>query len=237
MISRYFLYFILLPALLPVFIIFKYVYGLDKVEREPLGFVLKVLIYGAIFSLPCAGVERFLSGVLPAFFNVETVKYAFIENTVGVALVEELSKWLVFMFLVWKNNNFDYRYDGIVYAVSASLGFAALENVLYVINFGTGISIGRAIFAIPGHTTFGVFMGYFLSRAKHYDLHGNQFASNLLKLFSIAVPALIHGCYDALLSDQVAVAGYQWIFYIFVIFLDVWAWQVIKQEFRTDRRL
>lgn len=231
------LYFILIPALLPVFLIFKYVYGLDKVEREPAGFVLKVLIYGAIFSLPCAGVESFLSGFLSEFYDVGTVKYAFIDNTVGVALVEELSKWLVFMFLVWKNDNFDYRYDGIVYAVSASLGFAALENILYVITYGTGVSIGRALFSIPGHTTFGVFMGYFLSRAKSHSLHHHGIRETILKLFALFIPMIIHGCYDFLLSEQIAAMDCQYYFYIYVILLDVFAWKIIHHEFRTDRRL
>lgn len=234
---RYILYFILIPALLPVFLILRYIYTLDKVEREPMGFVLKVLIYGAIFSIPCAGIERFLGSVIKSFYDTETIRFAWIDNTVGVALVEEFSKWLVFMLLVWKNENFDYRYDGIVYAVSASLGFAALENILYVISFGSGVSIGRAIFAIPGHTTFGVFMGYYLSRAKHFSLHYKSIRENICKILSLALPMVIHGCYDFLLSDQVGAAGYQYIFYLYVLFLDLWAWQVIKHEFRTDRHL
>lgn len=234
---RYILYFILIPALLPVFLIFKYVYGLDKVEREPIGLVLKVLIYGAIFSLPCAGVERFLMNLLPNFYSPETIEFAFMENTVCVALVEELSKYLVIMLIVWKNRNFDYRYDGIVYAVTASLGFAALENILYVITYGTGVSIGRALFSIPGHTTFGVFMGYFLSRAKSHWLHHHQIRETILKLFALFIPMIIHGCYDFLLSEQVAAMGCQYYFYIYVILLDVFAWKIIHHEFRTDRRL
>lgn len=234
---RYILYFILIPALLPVFLIFKYIYGLDKVEREPMGFVLKVLLWGAVFSIPCAVVERFAISFIQAFYDIESVKYAFMENTFGVALVEELSKWLVLMILVWRNNNFDYRYDGIVYATTASLGFAALENILYVVNFGTGVSIGRAIFAIPGHTTFGVFMGFFLSRAKTQELDNREFLKLILLLFSLAIPMLIHGCYDFLLSDQVEVIGYRWFFYIYVALLDLFAWKIIRHEFKTDHRL
>ena len=230
-------YFILLPALLPVFLILRYVYLLDRNEREPLGFVLKVVMYGAIFSVPCAAAERFLVPLIGIFYNPATIQYAWMENTVGVALVEEFSKWLVLMLIVWENKNFDYRYDGIVYAVSASLGFAALENLLYVLNYGTGVSIGRAIFAIPGHATFGVFMGFFLSRAKNFWLDGKTRRMKFCKLFALCIPMLIHGAYDFLLSEQVAATGYQYIFYIYVILLDYFAWRVIKHEFRTDRRL
>ncbi|MCI6892324.1 MAG: PrsW family glutamic-type intramembrane protease [Treponema sp.] len=202
-----------------------------------MGLVLKVLLWGAVFSIPCAVVERFAISFIQAFYDIESVKYAFMENTFGVALVEELSKWLVLMILVWRNNNFDYRYDGIVYATTASLGFAALENILYVVNFGTGVSIGRAIFAIPGHTTFGVFMGFFLSRAKTQELDNREFLKLILLLFSLAIPMLIHGCYDFLLSDQVAVIGYRWFFYIYVALLDLFAWKIIRHEFKTDHRL
>lgn len=234
---RWILYFILIPALLPVVLILRYVYLLDKNEREPLNFVLKVVLFGAIFSIPCAGIERFMVSVIQSFYDTETIEYAWMENTFGVALVEEFSKWLVLMIFVWKNQNFDYRYDGIVYAVSASLGFAALENILYVVSYGTGVSIGRAIFAIPGHTTFGVFMGYFLSRAKTAWIDNKNSKMNFLKLLALAVPMIIHGIYDFLLSSQVAAAGYQGVFYAYVIFLDIFAWRMIKHEFKTDRRL
>ncbi len=231
------LYFILIPALLPVVLILRYVYLLDKNEREPLGFVLKIVLLGAVFSIPCAAVERFMMSLIASVYDPATIDYAWMENTVGVALVEEFSKWLVLMLFVWKNKNFDYRYDGVVYAVSASLGFAALENILYVISYGTGVSIGRAIFAIPGHATFGVFMGYWLSRAKTCWLDGKIIRMRICKLFSLAIPMLIHGAYDFLLSEQVAELGGQTLFYIYVILLDFFAWRVIKHEFRTDRML
>ena len=175
--------------------------------------------------------------LIGSFYDPATINFAWMENTVGVALVEELSKWLVLMLIVWKNQNFDYRYDGIVYAVSASLGFAALENILYVLSYGTGVSIGRAIFAIPGHATFGVFMGYFLSRAKTFWIDDKRIRMTICKLLALALPMLIHGCYDFLLSEQVSALGYQYIFYLYVLLLDIFAWKVIKHEFRTDRRL
>ncbi len=231
------LYFILIPALLPVFLILRYVYLLDRNEREPLGFVLKVVLFGAIFSIPCAGAERFLIAFISEYYDPATIEFAWMENTVGVALVEEFSKWLVLMLIVWKNKNFDYRYDGIVYAVSASLGFAALENILYVVSYGTGVSLGRALFAIPGHATFGVFMGYWLSRAKTFWLDNKSFRMKICKLFSLGIPMLIHGFYDFLLSEQVSAAGLQQAFFIYVILLDFFAWRVIKHEFRTDRML
>lgn len=231
------LYFVLIPALLPVFIILRYVYRLDRNEREPLGFVLKVFVLGALFSLPCIGVESFMTSILSSIYDPETIEFAWMDNVFGIALVEELSKWLVLMFFVWKNKNFDRRYDGVIYAVTASLGFAALENVLYISSYGTEISFGRAIFAIPGHATFGVYMGYWLSRAKTFWLDRKKIRMRICKFFSICVPMFIHGIYDFLLSDQVKEFGLQSVFLWYVLLLDLFAWRVIKHEFRTDRIL
>ena len=155
------------------------------------------------------------------------------ENIVGVALIEELSKYIVFMKIIWKNDNFDYKYDGIVYAVAASLGFAALENVLYLISFGTDISLGRALFAIPGHATFGIFMGYFLSRAKKKFCENKDFGTKRLRLKALFVPTIIHGIYDFLLDDLLQ-EEYFYLFFIFVIILDIVAICTIVRESKTD---
>ncbi|MCQ2592315.1 MAG: PrsW family glutamic-type intramembrane protease [Treponema sp.] len=225
---------VLAPALLPVVFVFFYVYKKDKTEKEPLGFVLKVLIWGAIFSIPCAFIELRLENLLKGVLDESTVKYAFWENTVGVALVEEFSKWLVIMIFVWKNDNFDYSYDGIVYATTASLGFAALENVMYIISFGSSVSLGRAIFSIPGHATFGVFMGGYLSRGKKRFL--DKWPAVLPRVMALVVPTIIHGIYDFLLSEQLP-EEYNYVFFVYVLVLDFMAWRKIKRGARKDKPL
>lgn len=230
-------YFILLPALLPVLLVFRYVYKKDRTEREPLGFVLFVLLMGAVFA-PLAGIlEKIALQIINQYYTPETLDYEKIHNFLGVGLIEEFIKLSVLMIFVWRSPKFDYRYDGIVYAVASSLGFAALENVLYVIQFGTQVSIGRAIFAIPGHTTFGVFMGYYLSRAKNHKLLGHGIRKTFLFIYAIAIPSIIHGLYDFMLSTPAKEAGYGNYFFIYVIILDIWAWIVIRHEARTDRPL
>jgi len=224
---------VLLPALLPVFFIFRFVYKADKNEREPIRFVLKVLLFGAIFALPCGILESLMEPILTNFYDPATVKYAFMENTVGVALIEELSKWLVFMIFVWKNKNFDHSFDGIVYAASISLGFAAIENVMYVMNYGSGVSLGRAIFSIPGHTTFGLFMGLYLSRAKMRFSNNKGHTFHLF--MSLLVPTILHGIYDFLLSDQAGEAGLSYLFIFFVIIIDIASFRIIKKQSKRDK--
>ena len=237
MISKIFFYLVLLPALLPVAIILFYVYSKDKKDREPPRLLLKTVLFGALFSLPCIPIEKIAYNIISSSFEIDSVQGAFVQYVFGVALVEEFFKFLVIMLYIWKNRHFDYRYDGIVYAVSSSLGFAALENIIYVLNFGTGVSIGRAIFAIPGHATFGVFMGFFLSRAKDCKLQGHSFRSKLNLLLSLFVPMIIHGIYDFLLSSPVQALNMGYIFFIYVIILDVISYFTIRHDFKTDRPL
>lgn len=235
MISRIFLYYVLIPALLPVFLIFRYIYKLDKVEREPINFVLKVLMWGAIFSLPCIPVERFAENLIAASFDSQSIEFAIRENIFGVALVEELSKWLVLWIFVWKNPNFDWSFDGIVYAATASLGFAGLENVMYVLSYGSAVSISRAIFSIPGHTAFGIFMGYFFSRSKSASIKGNGILSFILMIFALGVPTIIHGLYDFMLSEQVSETILPAVFFGYVIVLDIFAWRILHKESKRDK--
>jgi len=235
LISKTFLYFVLIPALLPVFIILWYVYSKDKVEREPIRMVIKVLICGAIFALPCIPCERLANAFLTGPYEEGSLLEAWKKTFYGVALIEEFSKWLVLMIFVWKSPDFNYRYDGIVYAVTASLGFAAIENVGYIISFGTGVSISRALFAIPGHATFSVFMGFYLSRAKaHFDKNQNV-RKVICLILSMLISVTVHAIYDFLLSDPCQELGYSKFFIAFVILLDIWAFFTIRHEFKTDR--
>lgn len=231
-------YFILIPALLPVFLVLRYIYKKDKVEREPLGAVLITVALGAAFALLDSPIEQFLDQWISFKFNeIDSLESSLCKNIFGVGIVEEVTKWLVLMVYVWKLRDFDYRYDGIVYAVCASMGFAGIENVLYIAKFGTGISIGRAIFSIPGHASFAVFMGYYLSRAKDADIRGWGLLKLICLIFSIAVPTVIHGVYDFLLGDVAISLGYNQYFILFVIVLDILSWMIIHHEFRTDRPL
>lgn len=231
-------YLILLPALLPVFVIFFYIYRKDKYEREPIGKVLQVLIMGAIFA-PIAGfIERYMANNLLPLFAYETqLQEMAVQNIFGVGLVEECIKLLVLLIFVWKAKEFDYLFDGIVYAASSSLGFAALENILYVINYGTQVSFSRAIFAIPGHAAFGIIMGFFFARAKRASLKGNGFAQFFYMILCIAFPTLIHGLYDFFLSAVNILPGAYGYFIMLVVLIDFITLKMIKRGAIKDRPL
>ena len=153
-------------ALAPVIIVCFYVYIRDKYEKEPIRLLLLGVFFGLLISAPIMAVENLLTTMTPnKNFLIEALYTSFIV----ASGTEELFKFIILYFLVWKNKNFNEPFDGIVYAVFISLGFAGIENVLYIFNpylGGYQTAIARAIFSVPGHGLFGVSMGYYYAIAK-----------------------------------------------------------------------
>ena len=149
-----------------------------------------------------------------------------------VAVVEEGAKFLFLRWRTWKDPNFNYRFDGIVYAVFLSLGFAAFENISYVMGYGLTVAFYRALLAIPAHMGFAVYMGYFYSRAKLCQDAGNTGGRrrNLWAAFLIAV--VLHGFYDACAMMGTVLSTL--LFAAFVITMYIVVIKFIKKESKAD---
>ena len=111
-----------------------------------------------------------------------------------------------------------------MYAVCISLGFAFIENIMYINNFGIGVAISRAIFSIPAHASFGIIMGYYLGVSKLCKDNMNNSYSALTRYSAFFIPFIFHGFYDYLLnfnteSIYIIFLVYVIIMYAFVIFL------------------
>ena len=190
-------YIILLTALLPIAILVYYIYHKDKNSPEPTGQLVKAFFYG-ILSIPlslCISIPLGAMGVYPveATNILGSISTAFF----GAAVPEEIAKLFVLWLVLRKNPYFDENMDGIVYAVCVSLGFAALENIMYLFsNTETFLSVGvaRAIFAVPGHFCFGILMGYYYSLAKFYPKSAIK-----NKMLVLIAPIIAHGLYDSIL--------------------------------------
>ena len=188
---------ILLTALLPIGILIYYIYHKDRKSPEPTGQLVKAFLFG-VLSVPlslCMSIPLGLIGVYPAEATsiLGSVSIAFF----GAAIPEEIAKFIMLWLLLRKNPYFDEKMDGIVYAVFVSLGFAALENIMYLFtNADSYLSVGiaRAIFAVPGHFCFGILMGYYYSLAKFYP---KTLTKN--KVLILAAPIIVHGLYDSIL--------------------------------------
>lgn len=192
------IYFIGFLAILPVIGVLYYVNAKDVV-KEPRYLLRNLFIYGCLSSISVYFLELFLNFFFPVD-GVTDFAQMFLNVFLGIALVEEGMKLSGVLLIAMKNGEFDCRYDAIVYCVYSSLGFAFIENFLYILGSiadGDVITtvIGRAIFSIPGHAMFGAMMGYFVGLAKEAKIKksGSYF---LYLILSLAMPMLVHTVYD-----------------------------------------
>ena len=107
-----------------------------------------------------------------------------------VALVEEFSKFIFVRGILYRSSHFNEPFDGIVYSVMVSMGFATFENLLYVSSGGMGTAIMRMFTAVPAHATFAVLMGFYLGKAKF------EHKKSYYALHALGVATLFHGAYD-----------------------------------------
>ena len=151
-----------------------------------------------------------------------------------VAAVEEGTKFFFLYRCTWRDPNFNYRFDAILYAVFVSLGFAAFENVKYVFSYGLSVALPRAILAVPGHMGFAVFMGVFYGRAKRCHDWGNGFGCKVNLILSYLFPVFLHGVYDT--CCMLGTNRSTLVFVAFVLAMYLIVFRLIRRESRTDGR-
>src|SRR3982751_2904618 len=151
-------------ALAPGVAIGIYIYLKDRHEREPIYLLLLSFLYGALSTV----LTFLISYPIHLFFLTKQtdVLDQFYDAFFKVAFIEEFSKFVFVRFVLYQNKNFNEPFDGIVYAVMVGMGFAAVENVIYVFQQGFVTGVLRVFTAVPAHATFAVIMGYFLGKAK-----------------------------------------------------------------------
>ncbi|WP_456274208.1 glutamic-type intramembrane protease PrsW [Bacillus sp. AK031] len=197
---------ILSAGFAPGLALLSYFYLRDEFETEPVSFIIKTFLYGAILTFPL----MFIQYVLDA---ENIIPSPWLNAYFSAGLLEEFFKWFILFFAVFQHVEFDDPYDGIVYGASVSLGFATVENILYLLAHGVEFAIGRALLPVSAHALFGVVMGYYLGKAKFTD------PELKLKwiLLSLIIPVVLHGTYDFILS-----AGKNWIYYMVPFMLFLW---------------
>ena len=227
-------------ALVPVIVLLVFIYLRDKNEKEPIGFLILLFIAGMSTVVPAFIAEVVGELVLGAIFPDESVAKSYIIAIALVGPVEEMGKYVILWAITWKNKHFDYSYDAIVYAVFVSLGFAAVENIGYVVNNGLSTAIMRMFTAVPGHACFAVFMGFFYSKAKYASVTGKRSEQVKYTALSMIVPILIHGIYDAIVmgattTEEVIFAGLSLLAWLgFVIMMFAGAFIVVIMASKND---
>ncbi|MNP17263.1 Protease PrsW [compost metagenome] len=202
------LFSVIASAVAPGLALLTFFYLKDKYDAEPIHMIIRIFLLGLLIVIPVLIVQRGLTLGLG--------DHPFVQSFFISSGVEELLKWLVLYFIIYNHVEFDEPYDGIVYAVTVSLGFATVENIMYAwysqANIGTMFI--RALLPVSGHALFGVIMGYYFGIARfRKDINTKYFLG-----YSLLIPWLFHGIYDLILTT---VTNY-WAWLIVPLMLILW---------------
>ena len=225
---------LLAAAVLPAAFLLYRVYKMDTIEKEPWSILRKLLLWGALSGIPAALVESLLTGVVQNLLQEGTLLYNFVFGFIVAALVEESFKFFFLYKFTFKNPAFNYRFDGVVYAVFVSMGFAILENVLYVFQGGLGVAISRALLALPLHAACGVYMGIAYGQQKVNSLYKPASFGSVARA-CLPVPILIHGFYDSCAFSAENYPIFLLVFVVFVILVFILTLRQLKKVSQEDR--
>ncbi|WP_073195939.1 PrsW family intramembrane metalloprotease [Caloranaerobacter azorensis] len=200
-------------AITPAISIAYAVYLSDRYDREPISLLLKTFIFGALSVIPTIIVERFL-----ASFNFFTgIPSAIYTAFLVAGFTEEFFKREVVLRFVYNSKHFDEKLDGIVYSIFSALGFATVENVMYVVfrfSYNSYVGLYRGILSVPAHAIFAVTMGYYLSISK-FTSSLTEKELNLKK--SLFIPIITHGIFDFMLMSRILILAVLFIPYLIYI--------------------
>ena len=221
---------LLAAAVIPAAFLMVKVYRSDRLERESPYMLGRLVLAGIASSLIALVSERVLSWLLDVTVRNDGL-YMVLLYFVVVAFSEEGAKYFMLYRASWRSREFNCQYDGVIYAVFVSLGFALWENISYVMFYGFSTAIIRAVTAIPGHTCFGVFMGIFYGIARKYENRGLHEQAKTCQALSVLVPAILHGAYDYIASTQTSGAY----FLVFIIALFAVSYYAVTKGSKEDR--
>ena len=219
-------------AVIPAWFLLRYIRQMDLLEQEPPALIRKLVFLGLGATLLAALTESLGAAALSYIFRDGGVIHDFLMYFVIVAVSEEGFKYLLMKRATWKHPAFNCMFDGVVYAVAISLGFALWENIGYVLQFGFATALVRAITAVPGHASFGVFMGAMYGAAKRASIYGNEAESKRLREQAVLVPILLHGLYDFIATGENEL--YMILFFVFIFILFKKAKQTVTRLSAND---
>jgi protease PrsW len=195
---------ILSAGIAPGLALLSYFYLKDEYDSEPISVVMKAFLYGALLVFPIMFIQHVLH-------TENIIKSDFVDAFLSSSLLEEFFKWFILFYVIYQHANFDEPFDGIVYGVAVSLGFATVENILYLLANGIEYAMARALLPVSSHALFGVIMGFYIGKAK--------FTENKRKWigFSLFLPFALHGSYDFILISQE-----HWLYIILPFMIFLW---------------
>jgi protease PrsW len=199
-------------AVAPAFFLLWQFHHADKYKAESSWLLVGTFVLGGLFTIVCAMIE-------PKEPSNPGLVGSFLYFLFGVALFEELAKFLAVRLLAYRSKLFDETMDGVIFGIAAGLGFAAVENIFYVSHYGGAVALFRAFVTVPGHAFYGAVMGYYLGQAKINK-------KPWLALWGLAIAMVLHAIFDTLAQlggvlAFFALPAFVWIVYFGVVKKEV----------------
>ncbi len=216
-------------AVFPALFLVRYYYKQDSLKKEPKRLVVNVFLIGIISTVPVIIIEIIL-GEFNKLLQSETIEFFAFKAFIVAGFSEEFLKFLIVRLYPYRKTDFDEVMDGIIYTVVAGLGFACLENIIYVINGGILTAIIRAFTAIPLHALAAGIMGYYIGEAKFAS---NIRTRNRFFIRGLIWAILIHGLYDFFLFISPFI-GF-WISLVTLPLLYV-SYRILQQKIKIAKR-
>lgn len=181
-------------ALAPIIFFIIYFYFKDEYEKEPLQAIVFSFFLGCLSVIPAILLESYFMSVFPT--DSMNVAITAVNAFIIIAGAEELSKFILFRYY-FNSPNFNEPYDGIFYGVIISLGFAAVENIMYVVEGGFAVGVLRMFTAVPAHAIFGAIMGYYFGLAWQDKENKTR-----IMIRGLIAAIILHGAYDFFLLQN-----------------------------------
>lgn len=228
--------YILLLAFIPILVVALYIYKRDVYKKEPIKELVKAFCGGIASALVVIMINQLI-----VLAGIDITSNVILRAFVSAGLIEECVKFFFLYKLFWNNPCFDERFDGIVYAVFVALGFAFIENILYIyqdVSNAVHIAYARAFFAVPAHTLFAISMGSGLGLARFSNHNVTVRITG-----GLVSAVVIHGIYDFLLmyADELEAVNETFsafivlLFYIFVFFMWVMGFKRMRALSEEDK--
>ena len=234
----FYIIFAIVAAVLPALFWLWYIYKKDKHEKEPI-LLLTALVIGGIISAFMAYFLEVLTSFVEALIPDDIMVLLILMTIVSamlIGIIEESCKYVMMKLISWRSKQFNYTFDGVVYAIYVSLGFALMENILYVFGYGLEVVLPRALLTIPAHMGFGAYMGAYYGEAKIYNVQGNPEKCKAYLKRGLVMAIILHGIYDSLAMLSFS-SFFFWLFYIFVALMDLSVFVLIRSRSNNDRNI
>lgn len=206
------MFIILSAAIAPGLALFSYFYLRNQMATEPRRTLLQTFIFGLMITFPIMFIQYVMQ-------EEAVITNPYLVNVVFSSSLEEFFKWMIIFAFIYRHMEFDDPYDGILYGAAVSLGFATVENILYLLTFGIDTAFMRALLPVSSHALFGVVMGYYFGKSKFSN---NNHSLEYLVL-SFGAPLILHFIYNSIMMFE----GY-WTYLIAPFMLFLW-WLALKK--------